>query len=65
MSSRLDCGSVGNEAATKLGPSLVSVASAYSREAEQKPRPTHLWIPDMIKCQLGIRVAEKKLMKQK
>jgi len=65
MSSRLDCGSVGNEAATKLGPSLVYATSAYCREAEQRPRPTHLWIPDMIKYQLGIRVAEKKLMKQK
>jgi hypothetical protein len=43
MSSRLDCGSVGNEAANKLGSSLVSAASAYMYRGGAKAAPNIPW----------------------
>jgi hypothetical protein len=61
-----NCGSVENEAAQKVGSSLVSDPSAYmySGGARAAPNTTLRW-QRLSQIELGIRVAGKKPEKQK
>lgn len=66
MKIRVKCGSVENEAAQKVDSSLVSNLSTYMESGGAKATPnTTLGWQRSSDDQLGIRVAEKKLVKQK